>query len=155
MTIHLIGITAKSVKDDRRKAVMNGMSSIATGALDRGNPERTADMIMRILSTNHAPDVAAAAKQAVEEVERDRTASIYVDVTDDLQITSRPSDMTGMTAKRYLSRVDLGIAALKYIRDPAMTTHEYLRLVPKQLMPSFGPIVKWAKERAQLIDGIP
>lgn len=128
--VHFIDIAGEIAGEHEIGPAMRQLSKAVTFLLDRGNPEKTAEVILNMLREHEDPRVELVRKQHAEEVERHRTTSIYVDVGNDLEVKSKPSDITMDKAKEYLGGLDVGIATLMFIRDPSMTTHQYSLLLP-------------------------
>nr|WP_272951343.1 AbiV family abortive infection protein [Sinorhizobium meliloti] len=128
--VHFIEVAGEIAGEHEAGQAIRRLSSAVMFLLDRGNPEKTAEVILTLIREHEDPRIELMRKQHAAEIERHRTTSIYVDVDDDLEVKSKPTDITMDIAKEYLDGLDVGIAALMFIRDPSMTTHQYSLLLP-------------------------
>lgn len=103
----------------------------------KDDPSRLASDILITLSGNGDPAVDMGMKTYTTNTERDRTTSIYVDISDDLSIAGSPKDITLDKANAYLAKVSIGLAVLTFLREPEMTLETLFKSLPRSYGKNF------------------
>jgi hypothetical protein len=114
--------------DDLAKATRT-MSEYISHYFYRTDPEAISKSILGVLEPRDE-NIREMNRKANEQREVDRLASVYVDISDDIEVLSSPRDFDQEKAKDYIEKADFCLCVSQFIGTPSETIEEFVEMLP-------------------------
>ncbi|MBZ9887963.1 AbiV family abortive infection protein [Mesorhizobium sp. BR1-1-3] len=95
----------------------------------RNDPEAVARSILGVLDLKD-DNIIKQNKNAIAEQERDRLSSVYVDISNDLEILSKPSEFDREKAKKYTDMAEFCMRVSQFVGTPSETISDFVEMLP-------------------------
>ncbi|RUX78273.1 AbiV family abortive infection protein [Mesorhizobium sp. M7A.F.Ca.US.006.04.2.1] len=109
---------------------MQTLSKLLSPYILRTDPIAVAQSIMGVLDTRDNDELSEMYKKSDREREKARLSSVYVDVSNKLEITSSPADFDRKRSKDYLDQALYCLAVVEFISRPTETILDFVQLLP-------------------------
>jgi len=128
--VYTIELASSYAEDNEAfSAMFDPLSKFVSSQFFRTDPEGIARSIIGVLEAKDA-EVRDASKKADLQREVDRLSSVYVDISDDLEVIAGPRNFHRENAKTYLEQAYFCLSVISFISKPSESVADFIEALP-------------------------